>query len=153
MAPTEQIPLFVVEDSEDDLFLFRRILGKAGITNPVEVASNGQAAIEQLATRAKNEALPLPRLLFLDLKLPLRSGFDVLQWVRSQPAFAATVTLILSSSAEARDVKRAYELGANGYLVKYPAPAVLREVVDAVAALKPGAVPDNLVLPGVPKPV
>ncbi|PTX94641.1 response regulator [Opitutus sp. ER46] len=148
----DRFPIFVVEDSDDDLFLFRRLLMKADIRNPLGVATNGQAAIDQLAELAQGPAELLPRVVFLDLKLPLRSGFEVLEWIRAQPALRGTAVIVLSSSAEARDVRRAYELGAHGYLVKYPAAPVFRDIVQTVSARPAGQPADGVVFEGMTKP-
>jgi CheY-like chemotaxis protein len=153
MPSSHSFPILVVEDSDDDLFLFRRVLNKAAIANPIDVATNGQAAIDDLKRVSESgNAAATPRLVFLDLKLPLRSGFEVLEWIRSQPAFRETAVLILSSSAETRDVKRAFELGAHGYLVKYPAPAVFQEIVSLVGNRPPETSFDGVTFPGVTKP-
>lgn len=152
MPPPELFPILLVEDSDDDLFLFRRLLTKAEIKHPLSVATNGQAAIDLLSAEiGKGSAAKLPRIVFLDLKLPLRSGFEVLEWIRAQP-LQRTVVIVLSSSAEARDVKRAYELGAHGYLVKYPAPVVFQDVVRIVANTDPEAALPPLSLPGMTRP-
>lgn len=153
MVPAEAFPILLVEDSDDDLFLFKRVLTKAGIVNPLRVATNGQAAIDQLEAylRTGSEA-DVPRIVFLDLKLPLRSGFEVLDWIRKEPRLRQTVVIVLSSSAELRDIKRAYELRANGYLVKYPAPAVFREIVQKISTLPDGVAPESLTFPGTPRP-
>lgn len=148
MRPPESLPLLVVEDSDDDLFLFRRLLGKAGISNPLESAVTGQAAIDLLAEAISKQDASLPGIVFLDLKLPILSGFEVLEWIRAQSRLQRTAIVILSSSAETRDVKRAYELGAHGYLVKYPKPEVLRDVVHAIAAHPPEQALEQLVVPG-----
>ena len=149
----EHFPILLVEDSEDDLFLFRRLLTKAEITHPLQVATNGQAAIDQLsAIVAAGAVAAVPGIVFLDLKLPLRSGFEVLQWISEQPLLKRTIVLVLSSSAESRDVKRAYELGAQGYLVKYPGPAVFRDIVRTVTNLPPDADLKGLSFPGLTKP-
>ncbi|HVU32222.1 MAG TPA: response regulator [Opitutaceae bacterium] len=153
MPVKDEFPLFLVEDSDDDLFLFRRLLTKAEVRNPLMIATNGQAAIDQLARLAPDgPADGIPALMFLDLKLPLRSGFEVLQWVRSEPRFTQTAVIVLSSSAEARDVKRAYDLGAQSYLVKYPGPQVFREVIDTVGHRPPDVPLACLRFPGVPRP-
>jgi CheY-like chemotaxis protein len=153
MPVSHPFSILVVEDSDDDLFLFRRLLNKAAITNQVDVATNGQVAIDDLKRVSESgDTAAIPRLVFLDLKLPLRSGFEVLEWLRSQPAFFGTAILVLSSSAEARDVKRAYELGAHGYLVKYPAHSVFQDIVRIVANQPAGASFDGLTFPGVARP-
>lgn len=151
MPPSEDFSLFLVEDSDDDLFLFRRLLAKAEIGLPLTVATNGQSAIEQISQKL-DAGQPPPGVFFIDLKLPLRSGFEVLEWIRNQPRLHESVALILSSSAETRDVKRAYELRADSYLVKYPSPAVFREVIRLVSALRNGAPRGSVTFPGVPNP-
>jgi CheY-like chemotaxis protein len=146
----DNLPILLVEDNDDDLFFFRRLIGKAGLNPSLSVATDGQQAVEQLKRLLPNGELP--RLIFLDLKLPLRGGFEVLQWIRSQPSLAGVVVAVLSSSAEARDVEQAYALGAQGYLVKYPDPAVFQEIFRLVAALPAGTEPGSLRLPGIPRP-
>jgi DNA-binding response OmpR family regulator len=75
---------------------------------------------------------PMPILLLLDINMPLVSGLEVLEWVRSQKALRGVPALMLSSSSQASDIRRAYELGANGYLVKPSALAKLLSMVEAV---------------------
>jgi CheY-like chemotaxis protein len=152
MLASHLFPIFVVEDSDDDLFLFRRLLSKAAVSNQVDVATNGQAAIDDLKRIGELGPSETPRLIFLDLKLPLRSGFEVLEWIRSQPAFRGTAVLVLSSSAEARDVKRAFDLGAHGYLVKYPAPSVFQDIIRLVSDHPSSASFDGVEFPGVARP-
>lgn len=147
---SDNLPVLLVEDNDDDLFFFRRLIAKAGLTLSLAVATDGQQAVEHLK-HTMSTGHP-PRLLFLDLKLPLRGGFEVLQWVRSQPPLSGMVVVVLSSSAELRDVEQAYALGAQSYLVKYPAPSVFQEIVQRVAELPPGTDPRSLMLPGLPKP-
>ena len=152
-SSSESFPILLVEDSDDDLFLFRRLLTKASVANPLSIALDGQAAIDELAHKLVGSASPsLPRIVFLDLKLPLKSGFEVLEWTRAQAAYKNTAVIILSSSAELRDIRRAYELGASGYLVKYPAPAVFQEIVGMIKALPSDQSPVGLVFPGMAKP-
>lgn len=155
MAATDRIPILVVEDSEDDLFFFRRLLAKAGLELPVAIATDGQHAIDYLSSALeanRTRGAELPRLVFLDLKLPLRGGFEVLQWIRAQPALARLAVVVLSSSAETRDVVQAFSVGAQGYLVKYPEPAVLHDVVSRVAEAPADADVNTLTFPGLRKP-
>jgi CheY-like chemotaxis protein len=153
MTAPDKLPLLLVEDSEDDRFFFCRLLTKAGLKSPLGIAMDGQEAIAHFQRiLAANGAQPLPRLVFLDLKLPHKSGFEVLAWIRGQPELAGVVVVILSSSGETRDVVQAYKLGAQGYLVKYPEAKVLAEAVQRVGALPEGASFNALTLPGIPKP-
>jgi len=63
-------------------------------------------------------AYPLPTIILLNLKLPRRSGHEVLQWIRAHPNLRRVPVVVLTSSAESADVKKAYEIGAKSYLVK-----------------------------------
>lgn len=131
--------ILLVEDSSDDVFFMEYGLKKAQIDNPVHVVSDGQAAVDYLSGAGKygNRAdYPLPTIIFLDLKLPCFSGFDVLTWMRGQPGLAQIPVFVLTGSSEERDKTRAQELGAKAYLVKPPDQAMLRrafEVVDKEA--------------------
>jgi CheY-like chemotaxis protein len=147
---SDRLSVLLVEDNEDDMFFFRRLMGKAGLAPSLAIATDGQQAMEHLKRAVK--AGEVPRLMFLDLKLPLRGGFEVLQWVRTQPALAEMAVVVLSSSAESRDVEQAYALGAQSYLVKYPEPAMFQEIVRQVAELPAGSDPAGLSLPGLPRP-
>lgn len=150
MSPLDPTSILLVEDNDDDLFFFRRVLLKAGITAPLAVATDGQKAIDHL--NAPAHGATLPRIVFLDLKLPLKSGFEVLEWVRAQPSLSHVVVVILSSSAEARDIDQAFRLGAQGYLVKYPAPAVFRALLDELARTPATRDARQLTLASIPKP-
>jgi CheY-like chemotaxis protein len=119
MSATETILL--VEDNTTDVLLVRRALTRAGITNPVAVVADGDSAVDYLAgsgAYADRERHPLPVLVLLDLKLPRRSGLEVLAWLRAQPDLRRTPVVVLTSSQQRPDVNRAYDLGANSYLVK-----------------------------------
>lgn len=113
--------ILLVEDSGDDVALIRRAFRHAGSTTPMQVVNDGDSAVAYLEGAggfADRDAHPLPRLVLLDLKLPRRSGLEVLEWARAQPALQALVVVVLTSSRENADLRRAYALGANSYLVK-----------------------------------
>lgn len=123
-----------VEDDPNDVFLFQRALEKAGVTNPVHVATDGRAAIDYLSGIGKfadRETFPLPCLVLLDLKLPYVMGLDVLKWIRAQPG-PARVVVVLSASDQEDDIATAYRLGANGYLVKPPEASKLYDMARAI---------------------
>jgi CheY-like chemotaxis protein len=155
MLPLDQLPILLVEDSDDDLFFFKRLLAKTGLKSALAVATDGQKAVTYLERSLQADLPghpPIPILIFLDLKLPLKGGFEVLKWIRSHEALAGTVVVILSSSAETRDVHHAYEWGAQSYLVKYPEPAILADVIQRVATLNRDADLSTLGLPGLRRP-
>ncbi|HVS54348.1 MAG TPA: response regulator [Opitutaceae bacterium] len=113
--------ILLVEDNDDDEFLMKRALAAAGVTNPLRIVRDGEEAVQYLGGEAAfrdRGAFPLPQLVFLDLKLPLRSGLEVLEWIRGRSAFDSLIVVVLTSSAEPADMRRAYQLGANSYLVK-----------------------------------
>ncbi len=112
--------VLVAEDNEDDLFFSRRMLAKAGLDAVRHVADGGQA-IDYLAGRgpyADRARFPLPDLLLLDLKMPVHTGHEVLDWLRLQPALHAVRVYVLTSSDEPGDRRRAKDAGARGYIVK-----------------------------------
>lgn len=126
--------LLLVEDNDDDVFLMKRALKGARVTNPLHVVEDGQEAVDYLAGAGKfvdRSAYPLPAVVFLDLKLPMVSGHDVLAWIRRQKELDSIVVIVLTSSNEASDLSRCYALGANSYLVKPPTPEQLEELARA----------------------
>jgi len=124
-----------VEDDPNDVFLLQRAFQKAGVDVALASVGDGLEAEDYLAgrgaygDRAKH---PLPSLVLLDLKLPKKSGLEVLEWLRGQPDLRVIPVIVLTSSQDRGDVWRAYELGANSYLVK---PAQIGTLVDIVKAL------------------
>jgi CheY-like chemotaxis protein len=123
-----------VEDDQNDVFLFQRAMRKAGVTNPIQVATDGQEAIDYLAGKGKyadREQFPLPCLVLLDLKLPYVMGLEVLKWIRQQPGPARPV-ILLSASGQSSDITMAYRLGANAYLVKPSEATKLQEMARAI---------------------
>lgn len=105
-----------VEDNPDDVMLVALAFSKAGASAKLDVATDGEKAIAAL------EANPdlVPACVLLDIKLPSISGFEVLSWIRGQPRFKRLPVIMLTSSLLPDDVNRAYDLGANSYLVKPP---------------------------------
>jgi len=121
MKTSELGVILLAEDNETDVLLTRRAFKKVGLLNPLHVVSDGELAIEYLSGTGKysNRAeYPLPVLLLLDLKMPRKNGLEVLEWVRQQPTLRALRIVVLTTSQLFKDVNRAYELGANSYIVK-----------------------------------
>jgi CheY-like chemotaxis protein len=113
--------VLLVEDNPDDALLMQRAFQSHGVIRPPHVCRNGSEAISYLSGEgpyADRITYPYPHLVITDLKMPASSGFELLQWLRNHPELVVIPTLVWSSSADARDVKRAYGLGASGYLCK-----------------------------------
>jgi CheY-like chemotaxis protein len=128
-------PILVADDDADDVVLLRRAFRKANLSNPIQVVHDGEAAIAYLSGEGRfgdRDDHPLPALMLLDLKLPRKSGFEVLEWIRSQPGLRRLRVVVLSSSSQSADVDRAHELGANSYLVK---PVAFDDLVSMVRNL------------------
>jgi CheY-like chemotaxis protein len=139
MAQRPQV-ILLVEDCPDDVFFMRYALKKAAISHPVHVVTDGQQAVDYLSGAGKysdRREFPLPTVIFLDLKLPFLSGFEVLAWIRSQPALAPLPVHILTGSSEDRDRARARELGVRSYLVKPPREAMLIEAMESLGTQPP----------------
>lgn len=114
--------VLLAEDEMHDVFLLQRAFRVAEVKNPLVSVSNGQEAIwflEGHGAYADRAQHPAPCLMLLDLKMPIVSGFEVLEWVRDQPSFQKSLpVIVLTSSDQEGDVRRAFELGASDYLVK-----------------------------------
>lgn len=131
----ENETILLVEDNEDDVFIFRRAFKQAALPYSLQVAGDGQEALDYLlgVDRFTDRTVyPLPFLVLLDLKLPFKNGLEVLQTVRHSPELAGLCVVVLTSSAEQRDLARARELGAHAYLVKPPAAAALVAAIESV---------------------
>ena len=126
-------PVLIVDDRWEDNFLLQRLLRVAKIGYPVHAASGGAEAIDLLQLAMSDSTRRLPFVVFLDVTMPQLSGFDVLQWMREQPALRDTAVVMLSASENPADVQKAYELGAQSYLTKYPSSKTLAEIVELAA--------------------
>lgn len=127
--------ILLVEDSPDDATLIRRAFQKTNLMNPVQLVEDGEEAIAYLSgagSFADRGRFPLPALVLLDIKLPRRSGLEVLEWVRGAPGLKRLPVVMLTSSREQIDVNRAYDLGVNSYLTKPVAFEALVEMVKRV---------------------
>lgn len=126
--------ILLVEDNEDDVFLMKRAIAGAGITNRLSIAEDGQQAIDYLAGEgvfADRAKYPAPAVALLDLKLPIRGGLQVLQWIRSRADLEGLIVVVPTSSSEPSDLSEAYRLGANSYIVKPPTAVQLLDLAKA----------------------
>ena len=116
-----QIKILHVEDDPNDALLFQHACRKAHLDIELQSVSDGDEAMTYLRAscdRPDGNAPSLPHLILLDLKMPRVSGFDLLTWLRREAAFRKVPVIVLTSSNHETDIKRAYDLGANSYLVK-----------------------------------
>ena len=119
--PGEDLLVLLVEDDPDDAHLLRRAFRRARPGLRLEHGEDGERAVARLA----EDGAPVPAVVLLDLKLPRMSGFEVLGWIRAAPRVRRVPVVVLTSSRLRDDVGRAYDLGANSYLVKPTAPEAL----------------------------
>lgn len=113
--------LLLVEDNHDDVVFMEQAFRDAGLGCPHRVLSDGLEVIEYLEGRAGYSdriRFPVPSHVLLDLKLPRKSGIEILEWIRQHPSCKDLKVIVLSSSKEANDIARATVLGIDSYLVK-----------------------------------
>ncbi len=113
--------VLLVDDSRDDSLLMRVVFERAGFAQPPRFAFDGMDAIAYLQGDGRygdRTQFPIPTVVLMDLNMPRKNGFEALEWIRGQPAFRRLPVYILSGSSRPQDIERAYDLGANSYLVK-----------------------------------
>ncbi len=121
MSVMNQFTLLLLEDSEEDIFLFQRAVAKVGRPVVLESVRNGADAQQHLMGEGKfadRVAYPMPAVIFCDLQLPGMSGLQFLEWLRQQPALRSLPCVIFSGSANPSDVQAAYEMGVTSFIVK-----------------------------------
>src|ERR1043166_8521303 len=124
--------VLIAEDDPSDIFLLQRAFAAAQVPASLHFVRDGQEAIDYLegeASFADRTTYPLPDLMLLDLKMPRLNGFDVLNWLRQKPGLKRLLVTVLTSSDQPTDINRAYDLGANSYLVK---PHIMNELAELV---------------------
>jgi len=131
----ERQTILLVDDSENDLMLLRVAFKKAEVTNPLQEVCNGEEAIAFLDGEGQyndRNKFPLPAVVLLDLNMPRKTGFEVLSWRGTQPALKRLPIIILTASSRMEDVERAFDLGADSFLVK---PGTLDELIAMIRCL------------------
>jgi len=108
--------ILLVEDNPMDVDLTLRAFKRRKLTNPIEIARDGEEALAWLPRWQTGE--PCPVVILLDLKLPKVDGLEVLRQIKADPVAKTIPVVVLTTSAENSDMKRAYDLGANSYIVK-----------------------------------
>jgi len=113
--------VLLAEDNPSDVFIVKRLFQKFKLQGSIQVVSDGDEAIAYLSGTGKysdRERFPLPAVVLLDLKLPRRSGLEVLEWLKAQPVLGRLPVVILTSSKQPSDINQAYDRGANSYVCK-----------------------------------
>ena len=125
--------ILLAEDDPNDVILLQRAMDRASLSaGSLKVVRDGEEAISYLCGRgvyADRQLYPLPTLLLLDLKMPRKSGLEVLSWLRKQAQLRYLTVVFLTSSNSSEDIRLAYEAGANSYLVK---PVEFTEMVKMI---------------------
>lgn len=127
--------ILYIEDEDNDVLLAEIAFRRAQIAHRITVVRDGLQAIDYLAGHgrfADREAHPLPRLVLLDLKLPHKSGFEVLEWIRNQKSLQSLPVVVYTSSGAPSDRERASKLGVSDYRVK---PSRISEMTEMAASL------------------
>jgi CheY-like chemotaxis protein len=133
---TKGFSVLLVEDDLNDIFLVKRAFKLAQIRDPLHVVTDGQEAINYLRGEGKyadRKAHPLPKLIVMDIKMPRKSGFEVLEWVKGNGVPIRRIPVVIVSASDyPADINRAYELGVNAYMIK---PMDFRDVEHLFATI------------------
>jgi len=132
------IHVLVVEDSADDVLFLKRALDRLGITCQISFAVDGREAMDFLSSKlgarsADPQESALPTHVLLDLKLPMKSGLEVLEWMRARPELTNIPVVVFTSSLEASDIGRAKALGIDSYRVKPVGLSEYQKVIEEIA--------------------
>ncbi len=109
-------PILLVEDNPLDVDLTLRAFKKRNLTNPIQIARNGEEALDFIPKWDAGE--PIPVVILLDLKMPKVDGLEVLDVLKKHEKYKTIPVVVLTTSSDSLDVKKAYDLGANSYIVK-----------------------------------
>jgi CheY-like chemotaxis protein len=109
-------PILLIEDNPMDLDLTQRAFARRQLSNPLLTARDGEEALEHIKHWDNGAAVPL--LILLDLKLPKIDGIEVLRQLKNHAKYKTIPVIVLTTSAEDRDVQTVYNLGANSYIIK-----------------------------------
>ena len=118
---TGNFTVLLVENDLNDIFLVKRAFKMASLQTPLQIVTDGQEAMHYLRGEGKysdRQAHPLPKLIVMDIKMPGLTGFEVLEWIKHDALLRRIPVIIVSSSESPEDINRAYELGANAYMIK-----------------------------------
>jgi two-component system response regulator len=127
--PDDTVDILLVEDNDDDIDLTLRALRGKNIANHIHTLRDGAEALDYLFNESPTRVRPLPKLILLDLKLPLVDGIEVLRRIKADPRTSQIPVVVLTSSREESDLAKTYQLGTNSFIVK---PVDFEQFVSAV---------------------
>jgi CheY-like chemotaxis protein len=131
---TEKFLVLMVDDSDDDCLMIQMAMSEAERLRFIGSVPNGEEVMAYMKGAGKysdRNHFPMPDMMLLDLNMPRKSGFEVLEWLKSQP-FDDMVVVVLSGSEKPEDAKKALELGANLYQSKSTNPGKRLELVKVL---------------------
>jgi CheY-like chemotaxis protein len=125
------LDILYIEDNVDEADIFKRVISRLTTPPTFKIIVSGTEAIDYLLQQGtyQGQSLPMPRLALVDLNLPGQSGFDVIQQVRANSRARYLPMVVYSTSDSPKDMRRAFDLGANAYLIK---PGSYHEVSDMI---------------------
>lgn len=121
MTNLEAVDVLLIEDNPQDAELTLRAFKKSNLANNIIVIDDGAEAVDYLFCKGKYAGRPFvqrPKIVLLDLKLPKVNGLEILRMIKSDERTKTIPVIIVTSSREDPDIKKAYEVGANSYVVK-----------------------------------
>lgn len=127
------VRVLIVEDNEADVNLTLAALWDARVSNEISVAQSGEEAIAHLKHAGRSPGIRLPDLVLLDLNLPNKGGFEVLEEMKADPHLKSIPVVVISGSDQDRDIAQAYNLQAAAYLVK---PLNVEDYFSSIRAIK-----------------
>jgi CheY-like chemotaxis protein len=124
----------LAEDTASDIELFQMALARCGSVRSLQSVKDGQEVVDYLRGDPpfNQPHRQVPNIIFMDLKMPRMDGFDVLQWLRENPACSVIPVIVLSSSGLDEDILRAYRLGANAYFQKPYNFSQLQDILQSI---------------------
>lgn len=125
------LPILLVEDNPVDVDLTLRAFKRKNVTNPIQVARDGEEAISYINRWEQGEQVPI--VILLDLKLPKYSGLEVLKKIKSHPVFKTIPVIMLTTSSHDKDIETAYKLGVNSYIIK---PVELENFIEVASQIE-----------------
>ena len=129
--------ILYVDDDDNDVVLLKHAIRAAQLSFQVKAVNDPEKAAAYLdgqGVYADRKCFPFPELVLLDLKMPRMHGLEVLAWIRTQPVLKRLVVIVLTASSNGSEINRAYDLGANSYLIKPVELDALIEMVKAIGA-------------------